>query len=143
MATALTWKRQLLDAKNATQIPTERGVYAHSIKIEVPHMPLTDYITYVGLFGDKKKTGTKGNNRHLRQRFKEYIKESDDLNRALVWGMLNQYKGFTWLHYAEVTDNSVSLAAIETAFLDALLPPCNQEDFSINIKEAHQLVYRR
>jgi hypothetical protein len=57
--------------------------------------------------------------------------------------MLHQYKGFMWFHFAEVTDYAVSLPMLETALLDALLPPCNQEDFSINIKEAHQIVYRR
>jgi hypothetical protein len=141
--TALNWKRQLLEDKNISKIPTNRGVYAHSIRIEVPHMPPTDYVTYVGLVGDKKTHGPKGNRRHLQQRFKEYLREKDILCRPVVWEMLNQYAGYTWFHYAEVSDYSISLHSLETMLLDALLPPCNQEDFSINIKQAHQVVYRK
>ena len=80
---------------------------------------------------------------HLRQRFREYLKERNELKRAIVWDMLRQYDGFMYFHYAEVTDYAVSLHKIETALLDAILPPCNQNDFSINIKRAHQIVTGR
>lgn len=143
LATTLNWKCEHLDASNVAQVPKTRGVYAHSIRVAVPLMPPTDYITYIGLVGDKKTIGNKGNKRHLQQRFKEYLTETDKPGRPLVWSMLSQYKGFMWFHYAEVPDESVSLTMIETALLDALLPPCNQEDFSINIKEARQIVYAR
>jgi hypothetical protein len=139
-ATSLKWEQQPLSVSKVTLIPEKRGVYAHSISLDMVNMPPTNYVTYVGLVGDKKKTGPKGDKRHLRQRFREYLKEKDTLGRPLVWEMLHQYDGFMWFHYAEVADYTVSLHKIETALLNTLLPPCNKEDFSINIRQAHQIV---
>ena len=141
LATPLIWQQQPLSDIHTGLIPENRGVYAHSISSRNPNMPPNDYVTYVGLVGDKKQTGLKGADRHLRQRFKEYLKETDSFGRPLVWNILNRYKGFMWFHYAEVTDPVVSLHQIETALLDALLPPCNKEDFSINIRQAQDIVY--
>jgi hypothetical protein len=142
LATSLTWEQELLCDSKVPKIPEKRGVYAHSISLKLANMPPTNYVTYVGLVGDKKKTGLKGDNRHLRQRFREYLKEKEAPGRALVWDMLSKYDGFMWFHYAEVPDHTVSLHKIETALLDALLPPCNQKDFSINIKQAYEIVTR-
>lgn len=142
LATSLTWEQQPLCVSNEAFVPEKRGVYAHSISLSMANMPPTNYVTYVGLVGDRKKTGPKGDKRHLRQRFREYLKEMDTLGRPLVWEMLHKYKGFLLFHYAEVADYAVSLHQIETALLDAILPPCNQEDFSINIRQAHQIVTR-
>ena len=142
VATSLNWQRKLLCHGNVASIPEQRGVYAHSISVNMTNMPPTDYITYVGLVGDKKSTSIKGPKRTLKQRFTEYLKEAEGLGRPLVWNTLSKYRGYIWFHYAEVPDLAVSLHQIETALLDALLPPCNQESFSINIKQAHQIVYR-
>ena len=140
LATPLKWEKRRLSKANIKLIPENRGVYAHSISLDIKNMPPTNYVTYIGLVGDKKKKGPKGDNRHLRQRFKEYLKEKEALGRPLVWDMLSRYDGFVWFHYAEVPNYAVSLHGIETALLDALLPPCNTEDFSINIKKAHKIV---
>jgi hypothetical protein len=56
MATVLKWDRQKLDMNNVGSIPTTRGIYAHSINIMMPNLPPTDYVTYVGLVGDKKRS---------------------------------------------------------------------------------------
>lgn len=143
LATQLNWEHRPFSDQSITLIPESRGIYAHSISLNVGNMPPTNYVTYVGLVGDKKKTGPKGDKRHLRQRFKEYLKEKSELGRPLVWEMLKQYDGHMLFHYAEVSDYSVSLHQVETALLDALLPPCNQNDFSLNIKQAHELAYRK
>jgi hypothetical protein len=142
-ATQLNWKSQPFTKNSITIIPECRGVYAHSISVGIPNMPPTNYITYVGLVGDQKKVGPAGAKRNLRQRFQEYLKESVKLGRPLVWDMLSEYDGHMLFHYAEIPDYSISLHQIETALLDALLPPCNTGDFSINIKQAHQIAYRR
>ena len=143
MSTQLQWKQQPLKDSSISLIPESRGVYAHTISADVANLPPTNYVTYVGLVGDKKKVGVAGDKRHLRQRFKEYLKEREKLRRALVWDMLKLYDGFVTFHYAEVSDKTVSLLGIENALLDALLPPCNIEDFSINIKKAHQILSTR
>lgn len=143
LATHLKWEQQLLSDSKIDLIPESRGVYAHSISLKMDEMPPTNYVTYVGLVGDKKKTGPKGDNRHLRQRFREYLKEQTTLGRPLVWDILSRYKGYVWFHYAEVSAYTVSLHKIETALLDAILPPCNIEDFSINIKQAHHIATKR
>ena len=143
LATQLKWETQPLSKSSITLIPESRGVYAHSIRADIPNMPPTNYVTYVGLVGDKKKTGSGGANRHLRQRFKEYLEEAIKLKRPLVWEVLSQYGGHMQFHYAEISDYAVSLHHIETALLDAMLPPCNTEDFSINIKQAYQIAYKK
>lgn len=136
---SLSWTSVPLCQSSISSVPKTRGVYAHSINISTDNMPPTNYITYVGLVGDRKPAGTRGNLRHLRQRFTEYLREQNTLIRPLIHEFLSTYKDHTTFHYVEIPDYTVSLHDIETALLDALLPPCNQSDFSINIKQAHQI----
>src|SRR5262245_24821078 len=71
LATSLKWEQQLLCDTKIPLVPEKRGIYAHSISLNLANMPPTSYVTYVGLVGDKKKIGPKGDKRHLRQRFRE------------------------------------------------------------------------
>lgn len=140
LSTNLTWKHEPLLDVNIGAIPKTRGIYAHSICLNLPSIPPNGYITYVGLVGDKKNKGPSGNSRHLQQRFKEYLREQKELIRGSVWEVLKQYADHMIFHYAEIADPTVRLHPIENALLDTLLPPCNKNDFSIEIKEAYQIV---
>lgn len=140
ISTSLVWKQVALQEKNIESIPKTRGIYAHSICISLPNVPPNGYLTYVGIVGDRNLNSASENPRHLRQRFKEYLGEQKKLNRVKVWEVLRKYADHMVFHYAEVTDTTVELTRIETALLDALLPPCNQKDFSIDIGTALQLV---
>lgn len=140
LSTALNWKKEPLLAKRIESIPKTRGIYAHSICIDLPNIPPNGYVTYIGLVGDKKSKGASGVSRHLQQRFKEYLAEQQKLHRGKVWEVLKQYSDYMVFHYAEIPDTNVRLHQIETALLDTLLPPCNQNDFSIEIGKAHQIV---
>lgn len=139
LATTLTWKSEPLLEEKIHSIPETRGIYAHSICLDLPNIPPNGYVTYIGLVGDKKGSSTSGTSRHLRQRFKEYLAEQKKLDRPMVWEVLKQYADHMIFHYAEVPDREIKLHQIETALLDTLLPPCNQNDFSIEIGKAHKI----
>jgi len=55
--------------------------------------------------------------------------------RPLIHYLLNNWKGALYFQYAQVRDKRVSLAVLERALNDALLPPYNQNDFTAEVRD--------
>lgn len=134
---SLKWNTQCcLKEAEAQSVPRQRGIYALVVHHPNTNFPSNNYLFYVGLVGDKKKKGIINNERSLKARFREYLREEKALGRALVWEMLRQFRGHVYFQFVTIPDKRIRLSQIETALLDALLPPCNEEDFSIEVGKA-------
>lgn len=123
MIEGLDWKNVKFSAENKAQIPEVRGVYCFIIKFVHEAIPSNGHIAYVGLVADK-------NDRTLRIRYADYLRDQRRPKRVHIYELLNRWKDNIYFYYAEVPDRQVSLSTIETALLDAIVPPYNRKDFS-------------
>lgn len=120
---SLTWECVKFEKGNKTSIPKVRGIYCFIIKHEHPALPSNAYIAYIGLVGDS-------NNRGLRVRYSDYLREQRRPKRLHVNIMLNKWKDYIYFYYVKIPDKRRSLESIETKLLDSIIPPFNKNDFS-------------
>ena len=127
---ALDWKqvqfRTDIDLEN---IPDKPGIYSFSIVAEKVGLPPNGYIAYVGIAGEKGL-----GKRHLRQRYRDYIREKRTVVRSHIHRLLDQWDGSLVFHYAEVQKFD-ELPGIEKILINTLLPPGNKRDFDVVIKQ--------
>jgi hypothetical protein len=124
----LDWAWVRFTEKNVDSVPDTRGLYAFIVEHHPSNFPPHGYIMYVGITGDTS------DDRSLRLRFRDYLRERNN-GRSKVVVMLNQFKKNLFFHFAPVPDKSQSLEQIETALLSAIIPPCN-ESFDATIRQA-------
>ena len=131
--TTLSWKRVKYDS---TQQPLDcRGVYAFVLCPETflsSKAPPFGFILYVGETGDK-------GNATLRSRLLSYRNKRSQKSRARVYSMIDIWKDHLYFYFAEVSVGA-STKQCETTLLDALLPPCNEKDFSAKVSNARKAV---
>lgn len=129
--TTLRWKRIKYDS---TAQPLDcRGVYAFVLCPETvfsTDVPPFGFILYVG------ETGEKGN-ATLRSRLRSYRNKRSQKSRARVYSMIDIWKEHLYFYFAEVSAGT-STKDCETTLLDALLPPCNEKDFSAKVSNARK-----
>lgn len=122
---ALNWEQLKFTSANLASVPEDSGVYAFVIKSENANLPIFSYLMYIGIAGYKENSP-----RTLRDRYKNYIKEEADLIRPKVHYMLSKYQGNVYFFYVPIDKTKCELQKLETMLNDALIPPCNENDFS-------------
>jgi hypothetical protein len=121
------WELIKFEEKNKDKIPKTPGIYAFLIKPDIAGIPQNAYLLYIGKAGDKSKN-------NLYKRFNQYLNGLKYSKRPKLTVALNKWKKYVYFCYAEVTDLRLSLSKIETDLNDALIPPLNENDFSVEIK---------
>lgn len=125
----LNWKKAKFKKSNASSIPKNSGVYAFLISPENDSLPPFAFLMYIGITGYKADSPST-----LRDRYMNYIKEEVDLIRPNVHYTLNKYKDNIYFYYAAVDRDTYPLKDIETSLNDALIPPCNINDYSAEMR---------
>jgi len=116
LPTDLIWTTVPFSAESTSAIANAPGVYAFVIQPKTSLTLLTSYLMYVG------KT-----DRTLSQRFREYLRERDLGNiRPKLLRILPLYGEHLFFAFAPVP-TGYSPADIETALLEAFIPPGNDQ----------------
>jgi hypothetical protein len=124
----LTWQGVAFTPANQSTIPEERGIYVFSVEHRGAKVPVHGYILYVGITGDEDSEG------NLRKRYGQYVRQRETgKGRPAVTYMLHNWTGHLSFYFCPVINPKVSLAEIETKFIDALIPPINKRDMSADI----------
>ena len=130
---SLDWEFVRFSKENKETIPQKKGIYCFIIRHDHAALPMHGYIAYVGLTG-------KSEQRNLRVRYSEYLRDQVRPKRIHIHQMLNRWSDDLYFYFSVVENNDIGLTTIETALLDALIPPFNEKDFSAelgqNIKAA-------
>lgn len=69
--------------------------------------------------------------RHLRARYGEYLREN---KRLSIKKMIHDYRDDLYFHFVPLDASPDELRGLETALIDAVMPPINEGDFSAEIK---------
>ncbi|MFC1461718.1 hypothetical protein ACFLQR_04290 [Verrucomicrobiota bacterium] len=83
---------------------------------------------YVGM------TGSDGGGT-LRIRYSGYLSEKNVLRRPKIHYMLNKWPNDLYFYYAEIGRRH-DIPTVEQKLCDAIIPPCNINDFSAEIRRA-------
>lgn len=119
----LVWEKCRFTRANRKCIPKVPGVYAFIIEHADHGLPPHGYILYFGITGFSA-------DRHLWARYGDYLREKRKGPRFLVQAMLNDYEDDLFFHFVRLPVSFRELKTLETALLDAFLPPVNERDFS-------------
>ncbi len=129
--TRLNWRFVKYDS--SSNAPTQRGVYAFvlcPVTILSTSVPPFGFIFYVGETGDH-------GNESLRTRLRSYRNKRQQRSRARIYSMIDLWSEHLYFYYA-VVRSAVSTKEVEKLLLDALLPPCNEKDFSARVSNARK-----
>lgn len=122
--TPLNWTKVKFEEASRTLIPSIRGVYVFSLEADIPEFPPHGYILYIGETGETSSAT-------LRTRFNQYLLDQKKREgRAKVADMLIRWKEDLSFYFVPVPDTTISVKAIQNAFLDAAIPPINTADFT-------------
>lgn len=123
----LTWEKVKFEAANSAKIPDVRGIYIFTLQLDAPKFPMHSYIWYMGIAGHDS-----GNT--LRKRYGNYIHDQSAAtwNRPRVRYMLKKWEGHLYFNFVELKAG-VDLRKIESAFLNATIPPANLADIDATI----------
>lgn len=129
----LNWKHTMFDPNNILDIPTKKGIYAFILEPTFNNFIETRYLFYIG------KT-----NRTLRSRFKEYIaeKEGKGKPRKKVHKMLNQFNGYLFFYWAEIS-NTINVNKCEEKLLNTFVPHVNTSIPKAKIKNELKYIYEQ
>jgi hypothetical protein len=123
----LAWQKVKFQASNSALIPNARGIYIFTLQLDAPKFPAHSYIWYMGIAGHNSKNT-------LRKRYGNYISDQSavEWNRPRVRYMLKKWEGHLYFNYVELKPG-VDLKKIESAFLNAIIPPANLADIDATI----------
>jgi hypothetical protein len=124
----INWREVDFNRKNSNCIPTESGIYCFAIKNKIIGIPNNSYLMYIGVAGHKK-----GSTRTLKDRYKEYLNESQIKRRAHIYYFLKKWKGHITYYYSALNNNAHNLLEIETKLCDAILPPITKRGYSSQV----------
>lgn len=124
--TSLKWSSARFDKADVLAIPKVRGIYAFAIEVCSHGFPPHGYVMYVGETGhDSKET--------LRSRFLSYFAEMTEQSRPVHYALL-KYRKYLSFCYTRIPDKRRNLRKLETVLCDALIPPYNVQDFSLEMR---------
>lgn len=126
----LNWNIVKFEKGNKDYIPDSPGIYAFFIKPGIANLPENAYLMYIGKAGDRS-------NNTLKKRFIQYTYET---KRPKLYELFTKWKNYVYFCYAEITDPTSNLGDIEIELNDALNPPCNENDFSVDIRSARKVL---
>ena len=124
----LDWQCVKFEKDNASQIPTEKGVYAFFIEPRIGKFPPHGYLLYIGQSGHNSK-------RHLRKRFRDYLYDKKRPKKILVNLMLNTWEDYLYFYYAKVDPAQIDLKQLERLLLDTFTPPFVKRGYSAYVKD--------
>ena len=124
---ALAWQRVKFDRLNVTAVPKATGIYAFAVENPGLQLPPHGYVMYIGI------TRNDGGG-SLRKRYKQYLNERRVLKRPKIHYLLNKWSQQLYFYYAVVTDPTFNIRGLEQQLCDAMIPPCNINDFSAMIR---------
>ncbi len=127
----LSWHRVKFETTNVNNVPESKGIYAFVVEYPDSQFPPHGYVMYVGI----TKCDGGGS---LRKRYRQYLSEKRFLKRARINYMLNKWSQQLFFHYAEVADARCNVLDLEQRLCDAMIPPCNKNDFSAKIRKQVQ-----
>lgn len=131
----LKWESVPFSEPNKALVPKVRGLYVFSMTLPDHNLPPHGYMMYAGISGHTGKS-------HLRIRYGQYLKEPKSSRaRPSVSMLMANWKDALTFNFASVPDETVNLKTIETAFLDAVRPPMNQQDFSASVSKAKRAAF--
>jgi len=128
----LRWRSVPFSRSDAPSIPKMRGVYAFIITVTADDLPMNGYVTYIGETGDDSQET-------LRSRFMSYFSEMRDCSRPVHY-ILKKYRRFLHFHYSKVPDRRRNLKHIEMILCDAMVPPYNVKDFSLEMRRGKKVL---
>ncbi len=133
----LTWNSVKFDEKNVSKIPTQNGLYCFLI---VPPNTVniwdTKYLFYIG----------KASSVSLRSRFKIYLNEKNGIGigdqkpRIKVEEMLNDYDGYVFFHFTDISEK-VKICEYEEKLLRIYMPYVNTHHPEAQITEEYRHIY--
>ena len=124
--TQLSWRSLKFTRTNRDRVPSESGIYAFVLRKYSRAFPQHGYIMYVGI------TGSDGGGT-LKKRYSAYLSEKKNLKRPKIHYLLNKWPDDLYFYYAEL-DPVYDIKAVEQQLCDAIIPPCNINDFSAEIR---------
>jgi hypothetical protein len=126
----LNWTRVRFSEASKNSVPDSQGLYAFFIEPELANFPNHAYLMYIGKAGDRSKNT-------LRKRFTHYFQEKKrfDAARPKINKLLNNWDGYLYFYFHEVTDSATDIAKLETLLLDTFLPVCNKNSYSGEISK--------
>jgi hypothetical protein len=132
----LNWQKTRFDEANLASIPKERGIYTFTIELSPAKLPPHGYILYVGITGDISDA-------NLYKRYNQYLLKlkSDDGRRPAVSYMLWNWRNHLFFNFVPLPNKKVDLAKIERAFINSVMPPVNQMDFTAEIQAARTAAF--
>jgi hypothetical protein len=131
----LDWQKARFGQGSLALIPKERGIYAFTVELSSAKLPAHGYILYVGITGDNSQA-------NLYKRYSQYLMDFKNENgRPAVVYMLKNWSGDLFFNFVALPNKSVDLAKIETAFINSVMPPVNQTDFSAKIRAAKRAAF--
>ena len=109
------WKIYRFQLDEVENIPNKPGIYSFVIQPEIASHPYCAYLMYIG----KTK-------RTLQQRFREYLRERENVERGRpkILQLLNKYQGYLYFCCSTMAETE-QITEIENALISAFLPPCN------------------
>ena len=122
----LQWKSIKFGTSERDKVPDDkRGIYAFAISDQRAFLPPHSYIMYIGIAG-------KNSNRSLRERYGDYLTNSEVRLRPRIRNMIVQWHPILRFHFAPVADDffSEQLKALEERLITAFLPPCCKSDLA-------------
>lgn len=123
----LTWQKLRFGDINHPSIPKERGIYAFTIELDPSKLPMHGYILYIGITGDDS-------NANLYKRYAQYLLNlKNEDGRPAVFYMLDNWADDLFFNFVPLPDKTIDLAKLETALLNAVLPPVNKRDLEASI----------
>ena len=126
----LDWQKARFGQGSLAAIPKERGIYAFTIELDSAKLPSHGYILYVGITGDDSQA-------NLHKRYNQYLMDWKNENgRPAVVYMMRNWSADLFFNFVPLPNKSVDLARIERAFINSVMPPVNQRDFTAKIRSA-------
>jgi hypothetical protein len=124
----LDWDWVKFEEADSADLPPTRGIYAFVVDPDIANVFQHGFPMYVGETGN-------GNDRTLRKRFGEYVRNQDKIcDRHGIHYMLNKWGSHMYFYYVEIPDRRRNLKKLEAILNDALKPPYSVRDFSAEVR---------
>lgn len=133
----INWRRVKFTAANVHRVPTCNGIYCF---VMMPPKPNnfwnTRYLFYIGRAASVS----------LRSRYKSYLDEKSGIGiggqkaRIKIEEMLNDFDGYMYFYYAELTDFN-EIAEVEKKLLNTYMPYVNTSIPEAKISEELKHIY--
>ena len=114
------------------------GIYMFIIRPQNMILALPQFVMYVGISGEGDSK------RPLRERLNDYFNINNIKKRKKLHSMLKKYYQNTWIVYSLINKiTSAELEQLEEDFHGFFVPPANERDFPVKMKEIIKAKFTR